>query len=75
MDTPSTIAAAAVGAVVATATTLIVDQIQKAKSARGHNLEVTEAQNAGYQRGWFEGRESILGQFAKDARPQDIIDR
>lgn len=63
MDTNAVVASAAIGAVVASATTLVVRQMQKAKNTKEHTLEVVDAGNTGYTRGWFEGRESVLQNF------------
>lgn len=61
-----------IAAVVATAATLVVHQFQKAQAARGHNLEVTQAQTAGYTRGWFEGREQQLTELFAKTEPKDF---
>jgi hypothetical protein len=71
----NTVTTAAVAAVVATATTLVVTQIRKANIARAQQLEVTEAQSAGYTRGWFEGREKMQEERIANMTPMDITGR
>jgi len=63
MDTNAVVASAAIGALVASVTTLVVNQMKKAKNTKEQTLEVVDAGNAGYTRGWFEGRESVLQNF------------
>lgn len=69
------VATTIVAAAVATGVTLVVTQIRKANQARAHQLEVTEAQNAGYTRGWFEGRERMQEERIANMSPSDIIGR
>ena len=69
-----TVAIAAVGAVVATSVTLIVTKLQKAKDARDEARALNEAKEAGYMKGWYEGREGLLQQFQPQT-PQDFAPR
>lgn len=66
----NSLAVVAGSAVVATVTTLVVNEFRKAKDAKAHQAEVNEAARAAHERGWFEGRESILQQF--QPRPEDF---
>lgn len=72
MDTNTTVACAAVGAVVATGITLVVNQLQKVKDAKAQAAEVTEAHRTGQMQGWFEGREALLQHFQRDLEPKDF---
>jgi hypothetical protein len=62
MDLPTAAASAAIGAAVAIGAFLTADHLAKAKA---------EAQTA-LERGWHQGRESILQNFQANVEPQDF---
>ena len=67
----NSLAVAAASAVVATGVTLVVSQLRKVSDEKAHRAEIAQAELNAHQRGWFEGRESILQQF-QPRTPQDF---
>jgi hypothetical protein len=72
MDNTTAVAAAAVGATVAIVTHLVVDRVKKVRDLEKLNANLDHAYFAGRQQGYYEGRESVLQQFASTVTPQDF---
>lgn len=75
MNTDQVVVVAAVAAAVASTVTLSVQQMRKARETKEYTLQVIEAQQKGYTRGWFEGRESVLQQLTQTAPGNDFAIR
>jgi len=68
----NTVASAAVAAVIATSVTLVVNHLKKAQDAKAHQAEVCLADQLGHQRGWYEGRESVIQHMADRPMPKEF---
>lgn len=75
MDLVNAAASAAVGAVVAIATTLVMDHLKKEKDTKEHELELSFASQDGHTRGWYEGRESIMQQFQQNLTTPEVFSK